>query len=83
MHGLWHAIRFDLRSVSFMSRDNDDVAVPVVCLSRSRSRTTRSIAQRLIGTISRRNGKHLIAIAPKPSVKRLVFINSVHLYGYR
>lgn len=30
--GLWHAIHFNLRSVSFMSRDNTDVLVPLVCL---------------------------------------------------
>lgn len=30
--GLWHAIHFNLRSVSFMTRDNDDVLVPLVDL---------------------------------------------------
>lgn len=30
--GLWHAIHFNLRSVSFMTRDNDDVLVPLVYL---------------------------------------------------
>lgn len=37
--GLWHAIHFNLRSVSFMPRDNDDVLVPVVCLPVVNSRT--------------------------------------------
>lgn len=37
--GLWHAIHFNLRSVSFMTRDNDDVLVPVVCLPVVGSRT--------------------------------------------
>lgn len=30
-HGLWHAIHFNLRSVSFMTWDNDDVLAPCVC----------------------------------------------------
>lgn len=28
--GLWHAIHFNLRSDSFMTRDNDDILVPLI-----------------------------------------------------
>lgn len=45
--GLWHAIHFNLRSVSFMTRDNDDVLVPLVYLLLLVAAGVRSVSDAL------------------------------------